>query len=237
MGRLTTQYVNLADARIAYTEHGSGPALVLLHGNSESKRVFSTYQTVHFAMFRTIAVDSRGHGQTISQDAQYSIAQYSQDVIALCEAKGITRASVIGYSDGGNIALLLAHKRPELFTRIVAISPNYLASGTTDGWLRFFRGAAQVMRFLARLGLPTRKALLRFELMLHDIGITAEELGEIRTSLRILYAERDMIKEEYIQEMGRLIPGASIKKISRCNHVTIFNKKEAIEDMRAYLLG
>jgi len=237
MGTLTTQYANLAGARIAYTEHGSGPVLVLLHGNSESKRVFSTYQTVHFTTFRTIAIDSRGHGQTVSQDAQYSIAQYSQDVIALCEAKGITQASVIGYSDGGNIALFLAHKRPELFTRIVAISPNYLVSGTTDGWLRFFRGTARLMRFLAGLGLPTRKALLRYELMLNDIGVTAEELGEIRTSLRILYAERDMIREEHIQDMGRLIPGASVKKISRCNHMTIFFKKETIEDMRAYLLG
>jgi pimeloyl-ACP methyl ester carboxylesterase len=237
MGKLNTQYVSLVDVRIAYREHGSGQTLILLHGNSESKRVFSRYQQVYFNMFRTIAIDSRGHGETISNDTQYSIGQYSQDVIDLCRAKGITQAYVIGYSDGGNIALLLAKKRPEIFTRIVAISPNYLVSGTTDGWLRFFTAVATIMRFLGRLGLPTKKAIMRFDLMLNDIGITAEELRSIQTSLRILYAERDMIKEEHINEIGRLIPGASTKKIMHCNHMTIFYRKDAIQDIRQYLLG
>ncbi len=235
MGKLPTSYLDLGDVKIAYREHGAGPALILLHGNSESKGIFAKYQTAHFKTFRTIAVDSRGHGETISNDTQYSIDQFSEDVIGLCKAKGIARAAVIGYSDGGNIALFLAKKEPELFARVVAISPNYLVSGTTDGSLRFFKATARILRMLEKLGLPTRKAIMRFDLMLNDIGITAEELSRIQTSLRILYAEKDMIKEEHIQDMGRLIPGATIKKIGRCNHLTILNKKEAIEDILGYL--
>ena len=119
----------------------------------------------------------------------------------------------------------------------MAISPNYLVSGTTDGALRFLRAVAKILRILERLGLPTRKAIMRFDLMLNDIGITAEELGGIQTSLRILYAEKDMIKEEHIKEMGALIPGATIQKIGRCNHMTIFSKKETIEDIKDYLLS
>ena len=183
MEKLKTKYISLGDARIAYREHGSGPTLILLHGNSESKRAFSRYQKVHFNMFRTIAIDSRGHGETISNDTKYSIGQYSQDVIALCNAKGINQAYVIGYSDGGNIALFLATKRPDIFTKIVAISPNYLVNGTTDGWLMFFKSMGKILRFLGRVGLPTKKAIMRFDLMLNDIGITAKELGNIRTNL------------------------------------------------------
>jgi pimeloyl-ACP methyl ester carboxylesterase len=237
MAKLTTQYLDLGELKIAYREHGTGPALILLHGNSASKGFFSKYQTVHFQMFRTIALDSRGHGETISNDAQYSISQYSDDVIALCKAMGITQAGVIGHSDGGNIALFLAYKAPEIFKKIVAISPNYLVSGTTDGTLRFLRSTAKLLRALEKLGLPTRKAILRYDLMLTDIGITAEELGGIQTSLRILYAEHDMVKEDHIQEIGRLVPGATVKKIGRSNHLTILYKGETIEDMREYLLG
>jgi transposase/pimeloyl-ACP methyl ester carboxylesterase len=232
-----TKYISLGDARIAYREHGSGTTLILLHGNSESKRAFSRYQKVHFNMFRTIAIDSRGHGETISNDTRYSIGQYSQDVIALCNAKGINQAYVIGYSDGGNIALFLAREHPDIFTQIVAISPNYFVSGTTDGWLMFFKSVGKILRFLGRVGLPTEKAIMRFDLMLNDIGITARELGNIRTNLRILYAEKDMIKEEHIQEMGSLIPGASIKKIRHCNHMTLFFKRDAIQDMKQCLLA
>jgi pimeloyl-ACP methyl ester carboxylesterase len=236
MERLQTRFVDLPDARIAYTEHGAGSDLLLLHGNSESKRIFHIYQTRHFAMFHTIALDSRGHGETISDDDEYTIDHYSDDVIRFCAAKGITHAVLIGYSDGGNIALLLAKKAPRLFKRIIAISPNYLASGTKDGTLRLFRGIVAVLVFLGRIGFRTRKAIMRFNLMLKDIGVTDDELRTIRTPIEILYAEKDLIKEEHIQQIGRLIPGSSIMKILRCNHITIFSKKDTIEEMRRYLL-
>ena len=237
MDKLTTKYLDLEDVRVAYRECGSGPVLILLHGNSESKAIFSAYQHAHFKMFHTIAIDSRGHGETISNDTQYSICQYSDDVIRFCKAKSISQAGVIGYSDGGNIALFLASKAPEIFPKLVAISPNYLVSGTADGALRLIRGSAKILHFLAKLGLPTRKASMRFDLMLNDIGISEEDLGRIRTSLHFLYAENDLIKEEHILELGRLIPGATIKKIGRCNHMTILHQDEAIADIRSYLLG
>ena len=236
MGKLLTQYLDIRGAKLTYREHGSGPALILLHGNSARKEMFTKYQTVHFNMFHTVAIDSRGHGETRSTDAQYSISQFSDDVIGLCKAKGIMQAAVIGYSDGGNIAILLANKEPQIFRKIVAISPNYLVSGTTDGTLRFLRAITQMLRILERFSLPTHKAIMRCDLMLNDIGISAQELGNINTSLRILYAENDMIKETHIQEMGALIPGATIKKIKRCNHLTIFYKKETIADIREYLM-
>ncbi len=237
MQKLPTQFVDLGEVKIACREHGEGPDLILLHGNSSSKSIFSEYQLVHFNQFHTIAVDSRGHGETISNDQRYSIEQYAGDVIGLCQAKGISRAFVIGYSDGGNIALFLAKKAPELFPKIVAISPNYLVSGTTDGSLRFLRAASKVLRALQKIGLPTRKAVMRFDLMLNDIGLTSNDLGSIRTSLRILYAENDLIKESHIQEIARLVPGATLKKIMHCSHLNIYLRPEAIEDMRSYFSG
>jgi pimeloyl-ACP methyl ester carboxylesterase len=237
MAKLPTQFQDLGDVKLAYCEQGDGPALILLHGNSESKAIFSKYQHVHFKDFRTIAVDSRGHGETISNDTSYSIKQYSEDIIYLCQAKGVMHAAVIGYSDGGNIALFLASSEPKLFHKIVAISPNYLVSGTTDGALRLIRIGARLFRVLYRLGLPTHQAVLKFNLMLTDIGLSANDLTCIRTSLRILYAEHDLIKESHIQEIGRLVPGSTIKKIDRCNHLTIFNNPKAIEDMRSYLVA
>ena len=235
MEKLPTQYLDLGDVKLAFCEQGSGPTLILLHGNSESKHLFAAHQQVHFSGFHTLAIDSRGHGETVSDDSRYTIEQYADDVIAFCRAKTIARAFVVGYSDGGNIALFLAKKAPELFPKIVAISPNYLVSGTSDGALRLFRAIAWVTRILGKLGLPTRKALLRLDLMLTDIGISAEELGGIRTSMRFLYAEKDLIKEDHILEMVRLVPGATVRKIGGCNHMNILNQQEAIEDMQAYL--
>ena len=234
MNKLPTEYVDLPDIRIAYTQYGNGQVIVLLHGNSESKSIFTEYQTKHFHMFHTIALDSRGHGESKSIDDEYTIDQFSDDVINFCKAKGINQSFVIGYSDGGNIALFLAKKAPELFTRIIAISPNYLVSGTTDDALRTIRILYKLMSFLNRIGLGFKKSLMRINLMLRDIGISDEELSGIRTEVKIIYAEHDLIKETHLQQLASLIPGSTLDKVNDCNHMTILNKPEAIEIMKRY---
>ncbi|MBN1965283.1 MAG: alpha/beta hydrolase [Anaerolineae bacterium] len=234
MAKLPTQYLELPDIKLAYTEYGSGPNLILLHGNSQSKRIFGDYQTRHFAAFHSYALDSRGHGESVSADDAYSIEQYSLDVIHFCEALGIQEAYVIGYSDGGNIALFLAEKRPDIFTKLVAISPNYLVSGTNDS-IKLIRRLYRLFKLLRRLGFNTRKMIMRFELMLTDIGISDDQLRGITTSLRILYAEKDMIKEDHFLAIHDLVPGSTLRKIAHSTHMSIPNKPETIQDIQHYL--
>ncbi len=235
MEKLATQFFDVPGARIAYACSGSGPALLLLHGNSSSKAEFSRYQREYFPDFYTIAIDSRGHGQTISPAADFNFDRYSDDVLALCAGLGISEAYVIGYSDGGNLSLHLAKKAPVLFKRIIAISPNYLASGVNDRFLQGTQTAVKIASFLGRLGLPTKRFVMRMELMTHDIGLSEADLQGIRTNIKILYAEHDLIKEEHILKMAGLIPGCGLQKIMGCNHLTILNNKEAIASIRDYL--
>jgi len=235
MTSLPTRYLDLPDLRVAYCEAGSGPNLLFLHGNSESKRIFERYQTEHFTDFHTLALDSRGHGQSRSDDEQLTIPQFCQDVIHFCEAKGIQRTHLVGYSDGGNIALLLAKHAPYLFDRIVAIAPNYLASGTDEKSLRTFTKLYKLWKFLSRLGLPTRKTVMRFELMLNDIGITAEELRSIQTGMKILYAEEEMVKPEHIREIAELVPNSELEMIPGCTHMNILQHPGTVAAIREYL--
>ncbi len=234
MGKLLTEYVDLSDIKLAYREHGNGPAVILLHGNSENKKIFEKYQLIYFSEYKTIAVDSRGHGQSISNDNEYSIKQYADDIVRLCQAKGIKESYVIGYSDGANIALILAFIAPQIFKKVLAISPNYLASGVKDSYLRLTRGGVKILEFLGKCGFHTQKAIVRFMLVLNDIGITDAELSSIQTSLKVLYAENDAIKEEHIKHIGYLIPHSIIKMIKKCNHMTILNKVETVNEIKEY---
>ena len=237
MNKLETKTLELPDIKIAYCEHGSGPNLILLHGNSESKSIFKQYQNVSFKEFHSYALDSRGHGQSVSDDKKYTIGQYSNDVIRFCQALGIEKALVVGYSDGGNIALFLALNAPNVFERIAAISPNTLVSGTMPDSLILFKRIYKIFAFLKKIGIDTQKAMMRFELMLNDIGLANEDLGRIKTSVRILYAEKDMIKEDHIVEIHQNIPGSSIKKISGCTHLNILNQEETIKEIQNYFAG
>lgn len=235
MTPLPTRYVDLPDLSVAYREAGSGPILLFLHGNSESKKIFSSYQLEHFTDFHTFALDSRGHGESRSQDKELSIPQFCQDVIRFCDAQGIKRCHLVGYSDGGNIALLLAKNAPYLFERIVAISPNYLVSGTEENTLRLFTRLYKLWKFLGKLGLPTQKYIMRFDLMLNDIGISADELRSIQTGMQILYAEKEMIKPEHIKEIAELVPNSELLMIPGCTHMNILDQSLTVAAIREYL--
>lgn len=235
MTRLKTEFVNLGDLRIAYCQHGSGESLILLHGNSINKSYFKGYQQEKFSDFHTYAIDSRGHGQSRSGDIVLNYEQMSQDILAFCKQLEISTTKVIGYSDGGILALWLAVKAPEIFTKVVAISPNTLASATTDRSMASIQRFLDQMNRLKRFGLPMAKQIMRFKLMLTDSGITDIDLKAIRTKVQILYAERDMIKEEHFLFLSQTIPGVKMEKIAGCNHLNIPYQERTIEAIRAFL--
>ncbi|MDR1070218.1 MAG: alpha/beta hydrolase [Gracilibacteraceae bacterium] len=232
---METKYLELDNIKIAYCEYGAGHDLLLLHGNSENKSIFKKHQLKYFEKFHTFAIDSRGHGQSISEDNEYSINQYSDDVINFCEKLGINKTYVVGFSDGGNICLFLARKNPEVFEKIIALSPNYLAEGTAAKTLKFLHRMYKLFLFMEKLRLPMRKAIMKWELMLKDIGITDGELKEIKTNMYILYAENDMIKEEHLLKMAELIKNCQIKKIKNTTHSNIYKSEETIKEIIEYL--
>jgi non-heme chloroperoxidase len=232
---MKTKYLPLDTIKIAYTEYGSGPNLILLHGNSQNKSIFRKHQLQYFKEFHTYAIDSGGHGQSISEDNEYSIKQYSDDIINFCKKLGINKTYVIGFSDGGNICLFLAQKSPEVFQKIIAISPKYLAKGSTDRTLCFFNIMYKIILFLNKIHFLPKRKIKTWELMLKDIGITEEELGKINANISILYADNDMIKEDHILKISGLIKNCKIKKIENSRHLNIYKKSETIKEILEYI--
>jgi len=231
---MKTKYIQLSTAKIAYTEYGSGPNLVLLHGNSQNKSIFRKHQLLFFKGFHTYAIDSRGHGGSVSENGEYSIKLFADDVIEFCEKLGIKETYVIGFSDGGNICLFLAQKKPEVFKKIVALSPNYTADGSTDGTIKFIKIMYKIILFLNKPRLLPDKNVKIWELMLNDIGITEDELRKINADFFLLYAENDMIKEPHILKIAGLIKNCRLKKINNSSHLNIYRKKETIREIYTF---
>jgi pimeloyl-ACP methyl ester carboxylesterase len=71
--------------------------------------------------------------------------------------------------------------------------------------------------------------------MLKDIGISDNELKEIKADIYIIYAEKDMIKEEHILKMAELIKDCKVKKIKNCTHLNIYKNKETINEIIKYI--
>jgi pimeloyl-ACP methyl ester carboxylesterase len=117
-------------AKIHYTSYGQGAPILLLHGGLSNRLSwFSQLPWLVDAGRRVILLDTRGHGASSLGHSEFSYHLLAADAVRVLDALGIERADVIGWSDGGNIALQLARDWPRRVDRIVAISANFDPSG------------------------------------------------------------------------------------------------------------
>jgi 3-oxoadipate enol-lactonase len=94
---------------------------VLIHGLAQDHRMWS-HQQDDLAELRTLAYDVRGHGATTIGEADGTLSQLGQDLIAFLELHGATVC--IGFSLGGTVALWAAAERPDLVTSVIAIATS-----------------------------------------------------------------------------------------------------------------
>jgi pimeloyl-ACP methyl ester carboxylesterase len=113
----------------SYERTGDGPPVWILHGGLEDGRDWSWLATRLAARWTVTVPDRRGHGRTPDAPGAYSYGQMTDDVVAAVEQLEGGPVSVVGYSDGGNVALDLAARRPDLVTRVVAISADVEPEG------------------------------------------------------------------------------------------------------------
>ena len=122
--------ISINSTNLYIEEYGSGPALLLLHGGLGSIYKFRHAIPELANHFKIIAVDSPGHGRSEQADSlSYQLmTDYFSQLIDILELDSVY---VLGHSDGGNTALLLAHDRPDKVKRILVSGANYNIDGIT----------------------------------------------------------------------------------------------------------
>jgi len=118
------RYVRVHGYRRAYIRAGRGPALLLLHGIGDSSATWAKQLPLLAERFTVLAPDLLGHGASDRPRADYSVPAYAcgmRDLMALLD---IDRATVIGHSLGGGIAMQMAYQFPELVERLVLVAPG-----------------------------------------------------------------------------------------------------------------
>ncbi|MDR1186573.1 MAG: alpha/beta hydrolase [Bifidobacteriaceae bacterium] len=201
---------------------GSGPPVVLLHGNSEDSSVFDR-MLPYLCGFTTIALDSRGHGATPMGSAPMTITQLAVDCChALHDYRRRYRHSgrfgLIGFSDGANIGMELAIHRPELLAAQVLIGGN-----TTQGALKPVTNAVitvgyWAMKVAGLFSAAARRRAAVWGLMVGQPNHTRPQLESVRVPTLIMVGARDVVPRRESQRTARLIPGAQWTEIAGQGH-------------------
>jgi pimeloyl-ACP methyl ester carboxylesterase len=123
---LTAHEMALHGHRVSYRQGGSGPALLLLHGVTNSSATWERVAPSLGEHFTLIAPDLLGHGQSATPRGDYSLGAHASGVRDVLSALGIDRATVVGHSLGGGIAMQFAYQFPERTERLVLVSSGGL---------------------------------------------------------------------------------------------------------------
>ncbi len=112
--------------RVAYRCAGSGPVIVLVHGITSTSATWERVMPYLADRFTVIAPDLLGHGESAKPRGDYSLGAYASGVRDILVALGHDRATFVGHSLGGGIAMQLAYQFPERCERLVLVSSGGL---------------------------------------------------------------------------------------------------------------
>ena len=200
----------MPDITLHDTRCGEGPPLLLLHGNGEDGGYFAQ-QTAYFSKKYTVyALDTRGHGKSPRGTAPFTIRQFAADLLGFMDAQAIGRADILGFSDGGNIALTFALAHPERVGRLILNGANLDPSGVKGAvQLPIVLGYWMASRFAKRSPRARRNAEL-LGLMVNDPHIPPEDLRGLHVPTLVIAGTRDMIKEAHTRLIADSLPGGRL---------------------------
>ncbi len=195
-------YIEINGITLFYEVSGTGPAILLVHGNGEDHRIFHETAELLSKDYTVYALDSRDHGKS-SRVKSLGYDEMTEDVAEFVRKMKLEKPYFCGFSDGGIIGILAAVRHPELFSKLVLCGANAYPQGLKWYWFKIF----------ALMETISHDHKLR--MILKEPGITGKELESISVPVLLLAGERDMIRESHTRYLAskikysclRILPG------------------------------
>lgn len=198
------------DIELYYREKGHGEPLIFLHGNGEDSTYFEN-QTEYFqSRYRVIALDTRGHGKSPRGTKPFTVEQFSCDLYDFMRLHEISKAVILGFSDGANIAMKFAMKYPDMVKALILNGGNLNANGVKRTTQIPIEIGYRIAKHFAQKSPEAGKNTEMLGLMVNEPNIAPFELSKITMPTLVICGKRDMIKESHTKEIAQCIPDAEL---------------------------
>jgi pimeloyl-ACP methyl ester carboxylesterase len=215
-------WVEVNGHRLYYERAGQGRPLLLLHGGGNTIHGSFGMQFDEFAKTHmVIAPEQVGHGHTPDSGGTLTYGGMADDTAALLQQLKLTDVDVVGWSDGGDLALILALRHPELVRRVVVSGANYGPEGQFPDDLRNMREKETKPD-------PNKP----FEAKLNHLWLTGPMttelspalLARIKKPVLVMSGDHDVIRLDHTIELYRALPQARLCVLPGTGHGT-FNER------------
>ncbi|MDR2175755.1 MAG: alpha/beta hydrolase [Synergistaceae bacterium] len=197
--------VHTGETALFYEKSGTGPPMILLHGNGEDHHIFDELSAKLESDFTVYAVDSRNHGQSEKTD-DYSYDTMAEDIYRFIEVLNLGRVALVGFSDGAIISLILAMNHGETVSRMALLGVNLKPEDFTEESYWFVKNAYE----------ETKDPL--FKLMLEEPHIELDAVKGVGVPVLVIAAENDIYKPETFTDLVSALPDATLKIMDGHGH-------------------
>jgi pimeloyl-ACP methyl ester carboxylesterase len=207
---------------IYYAVRGSGPTVVFLHGGGDSgEHSFAQQLAVFSERHHLIAPDQVGQGRTPGTSGPLSYTSMMEDTATLLARLKLQRVDLVGFSDGGILALMLAVRHPQLVRRLVISGVNIAPEGLNPEDLEELR-ATQISKpktideKLAHLWLTSPT----------EAELSVPLLAKITHPVLIISGDRDAITLEHTLKIFHALPDAELCVLPGTDHGTFATRSQ-----------
>ncbi|GAA4280006.1 alpha/beta fold hydrolase [Gaetbulibacter aestuarii] len=230
------KFVEINGAKIYYEEYGKGEPLLLIHGNGADIHSMGNQIDYFKSKYRVIIADNRGQGKSELKTDSLTYTQIAKDWDGLVQFLELDSINIIGWSDGGIIALKMGINNKSKIKKIVAMGANLRPDTTAvNSWApkSVRERDVEIMKKIAK-GDRTQNLNLSHQLLgllLNQPNISHKDLQKIKAPVLIIGGDRDIIKNEHFVEIFENLPKAQLCIMPGETHFTPASNPELFNEI------
>jgi len=214
-------YSEVSGMKMYYEIYGEGKPLVLIHGGGSTIQTsFGRVIPLFSKSRQLICVELQAHGRTGDRNSEISFEQDADDVAALLKNLNIEKTDILGFSNGGNTALQIAIRHPQLCNKIVASSILLKRDGTFPQFWEFMKNGTfaqmpqQYKDAFIKVNPDSTKLLTMFQKcanrMIDFKEFTDEQIKSIKSPVLLINGDQDVATSEHVVAMSKMIPNCRL---------------------------
>lgn len=227
--------IQLEDFLMHYEEKGDGEPLVLLHGNGEDLGYFAGQMEYFRETYRVIALDTRGHGESERGTAPFTLEQFGRDLYDCLRKMETGPVHLLGFSDGGNIALAFGREHPEMVRSLILNGANLDPWGVKLSVQLPIVAGYGMVSLLAPFLRDCRRKKEILGLMVRESHYEKADLEALTMPVLVIAGDRDMIRESHTRRIAREIKGSRLIILPGSHFLAKENKEAFNRAVEAFL--